>query len=108
MCDGGFVRQASRRGRKTTMQPFVYTALPARVLFGSGTLACLGRELDALGCSRALVLSTPFQKPLANEVSHQLGAQLVCSRKQKCTRRLRLPNGQFAVQRLWVLIPSCL
>jgi maleylacetate reductase len=59
------------------MQPFVYTALPARILFGSGTLACLGRELDALGCSRALVLSTPFQKPLANEVSHQLGARSV-------------------------------
>ncbi|MCC8953526.1 iron-containing alcohol dehydrogenase [Bradyrhizobium sp. Pear77] len=59
------------------MRPFVYAALPGRVVFGSGTLACLSRELDALGCSRALVLSAPFQKPLANEVSHRLGAHSV-------------------------------
>jgi maleylacetate reductase len=62
---------------KMTMQPFVYTALAARVVFGSGTLTHLGRELDALGGSRALVLSTPFQKPLANDIAHQLGAHSV-------------------------------
>lgn len=55
------------------MQSFVYTGLPARVVFGSGTLARLGDELKALGCSRALVLSTPFQESLANAISHQLG-----------------------------------
>jgi maleylacetate reductase len=59
------------------MRPFVCTALPGRVVFGSGTLASLSRELDALGCSRALVLSTRFQKPLANEVSRQLGTHSV-------------------------------
>jgi alcohol dehydrogenase class IV len=60
-----------------TMQPFVYTALPARVVFGSGTLALLGHELESLGCSRALVLSTPFQKPLADDIARQLDVQSV-------------------------------
>jgi alcohol dehydrogenase class IV len=43
-------------------------------VFGFGTLDCLGSELTMLGCSRALVLSTPFQEPLATAVSRQLGA----------------------------------
>lgn len=41
--------------------PFVYGALPARVVFGSGTLASLPQELERLGRSRALVLTTPQQ-----------------------------------------------
>lgn len=55
------------------MRPFVYTALPARVIFGSGTISCIGEELQALGCERALVLCTPFQKMLAESVSDKLG-----------------------------------
>ncbi|MER2266137.1 maleylacetate reductase [Methylobacterium oxalidis] len=44
------------------MGPFRYTALPAKVIFGFGTLAQVGDEIRALGCSRALVLSTPQQR----------------------------------------------
>jgi len=43
------------------MQAFVYTAHPARVIFGAGALAQLGAEVDRLGARRALVLSTPEQ-----------------------------------------------
>jgi maleylacetate reductase len=43
------------------MEPFVYTALPARVVFGSGTSARAGDEARRLGRSGALVLSTPRQ-----------------------------------------------
>ncbi|KAF7371088.1 Iron-containing alcohol dehydrogenase [Mycena sanguinolenta] len=39
------------------MQPFVYNALPARVIFGSGTLSQVGHEIQRLGCSKALVLT---------------------------------------------------
>ncbi|MGA7984407.1 MAG: maleylacetate reductase, partial [Burkholderiales bacterium] len=39
------------------MNPFVYNALPGRVVFGAGALAKLPEELERLGAKRALVLS---------------------------------------------------
>src|SRR5258706_13927530 len=39
------------------MEAFQYTALPARVLFGFGTIAKVTDELGSLGCKRAFVLS---------------------------------------------------
>src|SRR6202051_4318992 len=41
------------------MEAFEYTALPARVIFGSGTLPRVADEVAALGCKRAFVLSDP-------------------------------------------------
>jgi len=43
------------------MRPFVYNALPARVIFGNGTLSQLPDEVKKLGCSKALILTTPQQ-----------------------------------------------
>lgn len=57
----------------TSMQPFTYEALPARVIFGAGTLARTGEEIAALGCGRALVLSTPEQRDMAEALSARLG-----------------------------------
>jgi maleylacetate reductase len=54
------------------MTPFVYTSLPARVIFGSGTLSTLSAEIQRLGCARAVLLSTPGR---AAEV-HQLARQI--------------------------------
>lgn len=54
------------------MQAFVYTALPARVVFGSGTLAQVGDEVRRLGCGRALVLSTPQQAGEARALADRL------------------------------------
>ena len=56
------------------MQSFTYTALPGRVLFGSGTLARVGDEIRALGCSRAMVLSTAQQHGAAADLASHLGA----------------------------------
>jgi len=56
------------------MTPFTYDALPARVVFGSGTLRQLPAELARLGCRRALVLSTPEQREAAEMTSTLLGA----------------------------------
>src|SRR5690349_23558391 len=55
------------------MQPFSYTALPARVVFGHGTIDQVGAELSSLGCRRALVLSTPPQRSDAERLAAQLG-----------------------------------
>lgn len=43
------------------MREFEYVAQPARVLFGIGTIAQAGDELDKLGIKRALVLTTSEQ-----------------------------------------------
>ena len=41
------------------MESFQYTALPARVVFGFGTLEKVAGELGSLGRNRAFVLSDP-------------------------------------------------
>ncbi len=52
---------------------FVYNQLPGRVVFGTGALEHLGREIDLLGARRALVLSTPEQKAQAEDIARRLG-----------------------------------
>ncbi len=44
------------------MAGFIYTAQPARVVFGTGTLAQVGAEAERLAIRRALVLTTPAQR----------------------------------------------
>lgn len=55
------------------MQSFTYTALLARVVFGSGTLARVAEEVHRLGCGRALVLSTPPQEREVRALAERLG-----------------------------------
>ncbi len=59
------------------MQSFTYNGLPTRVIFGSGTRGAMAAEAEKLGISRALVLSTPFQAELAQEVAADLGSLAV-------------------------------
>ena len=54
---------------------FVYNSHAGRVVFGAGALAQLGREIDALGARRALVLSTPEQRQGAERIAAMLGAR---------------------------------
>src|SRR3954453_1770406 len=56
------------------MEPFVYEALPVRVIFGSGTVTQLKAEAESLGVRRVLVLSTPSRGEVqANEIAALLG-----------------------------------
>jgi maleylacetate reductase len=55
------------------LETFVHQGLPTRVIFGAGTLARLGDEVERLGLSRVLVLSTPQQADSANAVAAGLG-----------------------------------
>ena len=52
---------------------FTYTGLPARVVFGTGTLARAPSELERLGVARALVLTTPAQADHGRAVAARLG-----------------------------------
>src|ERR1700733_4330113 len=56
------------------MLSFVYDALPSRVIFSVGCLAKLPEEIERLGASRALVLSTPQQREVALEIAERLGS----------------------------------
>ncbi|WP_096698020.1 maleylacetate reductase [Polaromonas sp. AER18D-145] len=55
------------------MKNFVYNAQAARVVFGAGSLQHLGREIEALGARKALVLSTPEQRASAEMIAALLG-----------------------------------
>ena len=55
------------------MTPFVYNGLPARVIFGFGTLAQLPAEIDRLGLKRVIVLATPQQIVDAERTALSLG-----------------------------------
>jgi alcohol dehydrogenase class IV len=57
------------------MQAFINNQLPGRVVFGAGALEHLPREIELLGASRALVLSTPEQKAQAEDVARRLGGR---------------------------------
>lgn len=50
----------------------VYNATPPRVVFGAGSMARVADELRRLGCSRALVVSTPGRAGLAGDVAARL------------------------------------
>ena len=56
-----------------TSRAFSYVANPSRVVFGTGSLQHLAREIDALGAKRALVLCTPEQTASAQRVVDLLG-----------------------------------
>lgn len=57
------------------MKNFVYNGQPSRVVFGAGSLQYLGREIEALGANKALVLSTPEQRASAEMIADLLGSR---------------------------------
>ncbi|RDJ99540.1 maleylacetate reductase [Paraburkholderia lacunae] len=57
------------------MKPFIYNGLPARVIFGAGSIDQLDREIGLLGATRAIVLSTPQQRGQAEALAASLGAR---------------------------------
>lgn len=61
----------------TRLTDFLYTAQPARVVFGRGSLRRLADEVEALGAKRALVLCTPQQREQASDAAAQLGHRCV-------------------------------
>ncbi len=55
------------------MRAFTYTGLPSRVIFGAGSIAQLPAEVERLGATRALLLSTPEQGESVRKVAASLG-----------------------------------
>jgi alcohol dehydrogenase class IV len=59
------------------MLSFVYDMLPSRVIFGVGCLDKLPKEIERLGATRALVLSTPEQREQGAQMVKRLGSRAV-------------------------------
>ena len=57
------------------MRSFIYNQLSGRVVFGTGALDHLPREIELLGAKHALVLSTPGQKARAQGLADRLGSR---------------------------------
>lgn len=55
------------------MKPFVYNAMPGRVVFGSGVLNQVAEEARGQGCTRVLVLSTPGRRAMGEMAAERLG-----------------------------------
>ncbi len=62
-------------GESFPVNEFTYLGTAARVIFGAGSLRHLEREIELLGASRALVLCTPGQVGMAQDVAQRLGAR---------------------------------
>jgi maleylacetate reductase len=54
------------------MITFTYNSLPGRTLFGAGIRKQLAAEIERLGCSRALILSTSGHESQAKELARQI------------------------------------
>jgi maleylacetate reductase len=59
------------------MNNFTYNSLPGRVIFGAGSRKRLALEIEQLGCSRALILSTPGHESEAKKLAQQIGKLVV-------------------------------
>ena len=57
------------------MRDFVFDTRLPRTVFGAGSLRHLGREMELLGLSHALVLTTPGQRAMGERVAAMLGAR---------------------------------
>ncbi len=58
------------------MNPFVYSGLPMRVVFGAGSVSDLAKEVDRLGARRALLLATPGRTAMVKSVADPLGGRV--------------------------------
>ena len=53
---------------------FAFDGLPVRIVFGHGTLASASQEVERLGATRALVLTTPQQEAEGRKLGAALGS----------------------------------
>ena len=56
------------------MEAFVYTGLPARVVFADGALRRLSEEVERLGAKRVFLITTPHQKADGEALAAALGS----------------------------------
>jgi maleylacetate reductase len=88
------------------MLPFVYDALPSRVIFGAGCLERLPEEVERLGGARALVVSSHEQRDTGIAVLELLG-KLGAGLFYRATMHVPLEIAQLARQEAAHLGADC-
>jgi alcohol dehydrogenase class IV len=88
------------------MESFVYTGLPTRVVFGSGTLAQVTDEIRRLGRGRAVVLATVHQAREAHELAAMLG-DLAVGTHTEAVMHTPVDVTERAVERVRALDADC-
>ena len=88
------------------MLSFVYEMLPGRVVFGAGCLDKLPEEIERLGATRALVLSTPEQGQDGQRIVERLGARAV-GLFDKAVMHVPIEIAQAAREQAKVLGADC-
>jgi maleylacetate reductase len=59
---------------RRSMRAFTFDQPAYRVIFGAGSIAQLPVEVERLGARRALLVSTPAERPMAEDAARRLGA----------------------------------
>lgn len=88
------------------MDSFSYSSLPSKVTFGYGTLSLVAEEMQALGCKRAIVLSTPQQAGAAEALAEELG-ELAVGRFFEATMHTPVDVTQRAVAAATAVMADC-
>lgn len=56
-----------------SQRTFTHTAMPMRVVFGTGSLNEIDTELDRLALGRVMIISTPQQASMAQDIAKRIG-----------------------------------
>jgi len=67
----------SHPGSDVMASEFVYTGLPARVVFGAGAVGRLSQEIERLGSSRALIVCTPTRRVDGERLMARIGGRCI-------------------------------
>jgi maleylacetate reductase len=78
-----------------TIEPFVYSSLPGRVLFGPGRLDEVAAEVDRLGAARVFLVADSQAKGVADETADRLGSR-VASRWQEVVQHVPVDLAERA------------
>ena len=95
--------RAALQAWTVTWIDFFYAVQASRVVFGAGSLGHLEREVDLIGAQRALVLCTPEQQPLAEEIA-QKTAERAAGGYAKAVMHVQVENANAATQEAEPLI----
>ena len=63
--------------RRFASRDGAFNATPARIVFGAGSSSAVRDEVVHLDCRKALVVSTPGRKPMAEKIAARLGDRAV-------------------------------
>ena len=80
------------------MNSFIYNSRAQRVVFGTGSVATLNAELQALGLTKALVLCTPAQRGQAQQLAARLDGSRVAGIFDQAVMHVPIETARAARQ----------